>query len=286
MTRSLLATSAAEMTPPVGLRDLTKRVVLRGVLDRVRPLAYQRARDTLRCLTFHYLFPEEREHAARLFQALKREGDFISTAELLALLDGPYQPTGRLFHLSVDDGFQNVASEAHPILRAAGIPYTFMVCPSFVGATSEGQEVFRQNARYAKPLPTADWDTLITLAREGVEIGAHTLTHREVSRLAPAELEAEIAGCRKAIEDRSGAPCTSFAWPFGRASAMSDAALQVTAEAGYRAVFSSIRGSLLPGAGVPRYLPRHHFEPGWSIAATLYYATRAEPPFSPTPLAS
>lgn len=273
------------MTPPFGLRDRAKRLVLRGILDRVRPLAYRRARHTLRCLTFHYLFPEEREHATRLFEALKGEGDFITTAELLALLDGPSQPVGRLFHLSVDDGFENVAFEAHPILQSAGIPYTLMVCPSFVGATSEGQDLFSRNARYAKRLPIATWDTLAALVRDGVEIGGHTLTHREVSRLPPTDLTMEIAGCKTAIETRLGSQCTSFAWPFGRASAMSEAALQVTADAGYRAVFSSIRGSLSPGAGVPRYLPRHHFEPGWPIATTLYYATRAEPLFATSPLA-
>ncbi|MDP4025285.1 polysaccharide deacetylase family protein [Methylobacterium sp. NEAU 140] len=280
-----MATSAAEMTPPVGLRDRVKRFALRGVLDRARPLAYRRARETVRCLTFHYLFPEEREHATRLFAALKREGDFVTTAELLALLDGPARPAGRLFHLSVDDGFQNVASEAHPILRAAGIPYALMVCPAFVGAGAEGLDQFRRNARYARGLPTADWDTLAALGREGVEIGAHTLTHREVSRLAPCEVEREVAGCRAAIEGRLGTPCTSFAWPFGQAAAMSEAALAVAAGAGYRAVFSSLRGSLRPGGGVPRYLPRHHFEPGWPIASVLYYATRAEPPFVARPLA-
>jgi peptidoglycan/xylan/chitin deacetylase (PgdA/CDA1 family) len=273
------------MTPPAGLQDRAKRLVLRGVLDRVRPLAYRRARDTLRCLTFHYLFPEEREHATRLFAALKREGDFITTGELLALLEGPPRPTGRLFHLSIDDGFQNVATEAHPILRAAEIPYALMVCPAFVGAPAEGLDGFRRNARYARPLALADWDTLAVLAREGVEIGAHTLTHREVSRLPSSELGSEIAGCRAAIRERLGIPCTSFAWPFGRVSAISEDALQVAAASGYRAIFSSVRGSLQSGMGVPRYLPRHHFEPGWPIATAVYYATRAEPTFSPIPLA-
>ena len=67
------ARSAAEMTPPSGLKDRAKRLVLRGILDRLRPLAYTRAAGGVRCLTFHYLFPDERSHARRLFAALKRE---------------------------------------------------------------------------------------------------------------------------------------------------------------------------------------------------------------------
>ncbi|MCJ2033486.1 polysaccharide deacetylase family protein [Methylobacterium sp. J-068] len=278
------AASAAQMTPPADLKACAKTLALRGVLDRLRPLAYRKATDTIRCLTFHYLFPQEREHAARLFAALKREGDFITTDELLATLDGPARRRGRLFHLSIDDGFENIASEAHPILRAQNIPYALMVCPTFVGEAPNAFETFRRNARYAKSLPLADWTALARLAREGVEIGAHTLTHRQVSSLPAGEIEAEVAGCRAAIERRLKAPCTSFAWPFGRTSSMSEEALRVATTAGYRAIFSSVRGSMAPGDGVPRYLPRHHFEPGWPIRTVLYYATRAERPFVPPPL--
>lgn len=272
------------MTPPSGLKDRAKRLVLRGLLDRLRPLAYTKAATGIRCLTFHYLFPEERDHARRLFAALKREGDFITTADLLSVLDGSMPVRGRLFHLSIDDGFENIATEAHPLLKDAGIPYALMVCPTFVGADEAGLEAFRVNARYARPLPIAGWDRLAALAQEGVEIGAHTLSHREVSTLADSDLEPELTGCRAAIETRLGRPCTSFAWPFGRANSMSEQALRHAHAAGYRAIFSSIRGPLEPGRGVPRYLPRDHFEPGWPIDTVLYYATRQERPFTAGPL--
>lgn len=280
------ARSAAEMTPPSGMKDRAKRLVLRGILDRLRPLAYKRSAEGVRCLTFHYLFPDERSHARRLFAALKREGDFITTAELIAVLDGSAPARGRLFHLSIDDGFENIATEAHPLLKEAGIPYALMVCPTFVGADETGLEAFRANARYAKPLKLADWDTLAALARDGVEIGAHTLSHREVSTLTGPDLEAEVAGCRTAIEARLGLPCTSFAWPFGRTASMSEEAVDLARANGYRAIFSSVRGPLEPGRGVPRYLPRDHFEPGWPIDTVLYYATREERPFTPPPLHS
>lgn len=277
------ARSGDEMTPPATLKERAKRIVLRKVVDRVRPLAYRRSEGGIRCLTFHYLFEHERERARRLFSALKREGDFVTTEEMLAALDGA-PVSGRLFHLSVDDGFENIAAVAHPILRDLGIPYSLMVCPAFVGAGDEGLDAFRHNARYARPLRLADWDELARLAADGVEIGAHTLTHRELSRLSGDELAEEIAAPKEVIEARLGRPCTSFAWPFGRRSAMSEEALRLTEAAGYRAIFSSVRGTLEPGGGAPRYLPRHHFEPSWPLDTVLYYATRAEPPFAPEPL--
>ncbi|HEX8167205.1 MAG TPA: polysaccharide deacetylase family protein [Beijerinckiaceae bacterium] len=280
---TVYARSGDEMTPPATFKERAKRTVLRKVIDRVRPLAYRRSEGGIRCLTFHYLFGHERERARRLFAALKREGDFVTTAELLAALAGA-PVRGRLFHLSADDGFENVATVAHPILKDLGIPYSLMVCPAFVGADPEALDAFRRNARYARLLPLADWDALRRLSADGVEIGAHTLTHRELSALSGDELAAEIAAPKTIIEERLGRPCTSFAWPFGRRSAMSEEALRLADAAGYRAVFSSVRGTLAPSEGVPRYLPRHHFEPSWPLDTVLYYATRAEPAFAPEPL--
>jgi peptidoglycan/xylan/chitin deacetylase (PgdA/CDA1 family) len=278
------ARSGDEMTPPATLKERAKRAVLRKIVDRVRPFAYRRSVGGVRCLTFHYLFEHERERAHRLFSALKREGDFVTTDELLAALDGT-PARGRLFHLSADDGFENVATVAHAVLKGLGIPYNLMVCPAFVGAGPETLDAFRRNARYAKALPLANWDQLKRLAAEGVEIGAHTLTHRELSGLSGDELADEITAPKRVIEERLGKPCTSFAWPFGRRSAMSEEALRLAGAAGYRAVFSSVRGTLAPGGGVPCYLPRHHFEPSWPLDTVLYYATRAEPVFAPEPLA-
>ena len=281
------ARSGDEMTPPATLKERAKRIVLRKLVDRVRPLIYRRSEGGIRCLTFHYLFGHERERARRLFSALKHEGDFVTTDEMLAALCGaPVRGLGaqRLFHLSIDDGFENIATVAHPVLKDLGIPYSLMVCPAFVGADPEGLDAFRRNARYARPLRLAGWDQLRRLAADGVEIGAHTLTHRELSTLSGDELAQEVAAPKRIIEERLGKPCTSFAWPFGRRSAMSEEALRIARGAGYRAVFSSVRGTLVPGGGVPRYLPRHHFEPSWPLDTVLYYATRAEPPFAPEPL--
>jgi peptidoglycan/xylan/chitin deacetylase (PgdA/CDA1 family) len=273
------ARSGDQMTPPTTFRERAKRMVLRKVVDRVRPLAYQRWSGGIRCLTFHYLFEHEREQAHDLFVALKREADFITTNELLACLDG-HPVRGRMFHLSIDDGFENVATVAHPVLKDLAIPYSLMVCPAFVGAGEPGLEAFRRNARYAGLLPLADWDALARLSAEGVEIGAHTMTHRELSRLSGVELEQEIFEPKDVIEERLGRPCSVFAWPFGRRSAISEEGLRLAGGA-YAAVFSSVRGSLTPGTGVPRYLPRQHFEPSWPLETVLYYATRAEPVFAP-----
>lgn len=273
------AVNGDQMTRPRGVIEYAKRLALRRGLDTIRPLAYSRDVAGIRCLTFHYLFEHEMDHAYGLFRALKAEGDFITTAELARLLDSGERARERLFHLSIDDGFHNIAINAHPILRDLGIPYTFFVCPDLVDGGPEADERFRVNAGYRCRLPLASWQTLRTLADDGVEIGSHTATHRNVASLATDELDDEIARSRTAIESRLGRPCRSFAWPFGRLDAITPAALARAKDAGYDLVFSSVRGSLAAGQGVPAYVPRHHFEPSWPERVVLYYATRQEPCF-------
>ncbi len=60
------------------------------------------------------------------------------------------------------------------------------------------------------------WDEVRELDRAGVEIGAHTVRHEILARLAPEEAEREIAGSKAALERGLGHPVRSFAYPFGR----------------------------------------------------------------------
>ncbi len=59
------------------------------------------------------------------------------------------------------------------------------------------------------------WSQLSDLSSAGIEIGAHTRSHRDLRRLSTEEAHEEIAGSRTELEDRLGRPVESFAYPFG-----------------------------------------------------------------------
>ena len=190
-TQPAFARSGEEMTPPATLADRAKRTVLRQVVDRLRPLAYRRGAGGIRCLTFHYLFDDERERADRLFRALKREGDFVTTAELLAALEGAPARSERLLHLSIDDGFENIAAVAHPILKGLGIPYSLMVCPSFVGGDAEALD-------RARPVLEAMSSKIIHVGELGtgatMKLAVNALVHGLNAALSESLVLAERAG--------------------------------------------------------------------------------------------
>jgi peptidoglycan/xylan/chitin deacetylase (PgdA/CDA1 family) len=74
-----------------------------------------------------------------------------------------------------------------------------------------------------------------------VEIGAHTVTHPALSRLATEEKRAEIAGSRERLEQLTGVPVRSFSYPHG---AHDPESVRLVREAGFIRACASIEGSV------------------------------------------
>jgi hypothetical protein len=89
----------------------------------------------------------------------------------------------------------------------------------------------------------------------------------------PGRLADEVAGSKREIEDRLGAPCRYFSWPFGQLKDFDRRALDAVVAAGYEACFGAYRAGIYPGAPSSAFLvPRHHFEAHWPIDHVLYFA--------------
>ncbi len=107
--------------------------------------------------------------------------------------------TGRsrvLVTTSWDDGVQQDMRLAE-MLAERGMIGTFYVC------AEPGQ---------SRPLTQTD---MYQLRSMGMEIGAHTLTHPDLTRLSPDAMRREIRGSMERLEDSLGEPVRSFCYPFG-----------------------------------------------------------------------
>jgi len=60
------------------------------------------------------------------------------------------------------------------------------------------------------------WKEIREMQRAGIDFGAHTLTHPDLTYLSSDQLKAEVCDAKSIIEDALGAPVTSFAYPYGR----------------------------------------------------------------------
>jgi peptidoglycan/xylan/chitin deacetylase (PgdA/CDA1 family) len=80
------------------------------------------------------------------------------------------------------------------------------------------------------------WAQISELAEAGFEIGSHTLSHRDLTRLDADSLRRELVDSKRLIEDHIGRPVTSVSYPFGR---YSQRVIDEAATAGYERGFTS-----------------------------------------------
>lgn len=125
--------------------------------------------------------------------------------------------------LTFDDGFVNFGDVAAPLLADHGLPATLFVVTDAAGRTN------RWNGRPGRgvpELPLLNWESLRRLAEQGVELGAHTRTHPDLTRTPHEQLQDEILGSGDRIQVETGRAPTAFAYPYG---AISDAAVGIVA---------------------------------------------------------
>ena len=110
-----------------------------------------------------------------------------------------------VFALTFDDAYRNFAEAALPILERRGVPATLF-------ATASKQRDHLPGGLEGALLPL---EQLCELAERGVEIGAHSIGHVDLTQLSDLELEQELSGCKAVLEEHARRPVEHFAYPFG-----------------------------------------------------------------------
>jgi peptidoglycan/xylan/chitin deacetylase (PgdA/CDA1 family) len=160
---------------------------------------------------------------------------FVTVAELARLAAGAEPPPGYAA-ISFDDGMRNNHSIALPILSSYGIAATVYVTISFIGGVSPWIGPKSDNRMLSE-------DEIRELARAGWELGAHTITHPDLSALDYDACRREIEKSRTALERIAGTRVETFAYPFGR---YGPAAIAAARDSGLLAAVATGRG----GGGV------------------------------------
>ena len=90
---------------------------------------------------------------------------------------------------------------------------------------------FWDQEREGETLPLMTDEQILDVRADGFEIGAHTMTHPDLTRLTHQEQIEEIVASKDSLENLLGEELTSFAYPFGRVDRSSHI---ITQKAGFK----------------------------------------------------
>jgi peptidoglycan/xylan/chitin deacetylase (PgdA/CDA1 family) len=161
----------------------------------------------------------------------------LSMRELEPYLSG--ERRGRVLGITLDDGYRNNLVHALPVLQRRGFSATCYVVSDAVGATNEWD---RGNGVATQPL--MDEADLCRWAGAGMEIGAHSRSHADLTKLDDAQAREQISGCRVDLEARFGTPVRHFCYPYG---SYGPREATLAREAGYLTATTTRRGRVAPG---------------------------------------
>lgn len=197
-------------------------------------------------VTSEYGVPPER-FAAQL-DGLRRAGwSFIDLDSLRAGLRGGSELPKRAVLLTFDDGYENVLTEGAPLLSERGIPAVLFALAGKIGGVNDWDDPGRNG-----PRTLLDEEGLRSLAETGVAIGSHGATHRRLTELDSAELEAELLGSKERLRSIGLEEPIALAYPYGVWSPEVAAAVK---DAGYELAFTVDPG-VVGRAENPYALPR------------------------------
>jgi peptidoglycan/xylan/chitin deacetylase (PgdA/CDA1 family)/GT2 family glycosyltransferase len=147
----------------------------------------------------------------------------LTVTELVACYRGTRALPERPVVLTFDDGYEDFLLEALPALTDAGFPSTLYASS---GLLRDEKSAARRPGRML------DWRQLGEVAAAGVEIGAHSHTHRELDTLSRREAAWEVEHSGQRLRDELGLPVSTFAYPYGYSNRAVRAAVR---DAGYDA---------------------------------------------------
>jgi peptidoglycan/xylan/chitin deacetylase (PgdA/CDA1 family) len=152
-----------------------------------------------------------------VFQAQMRylsEAGFnvVSFGEVVAHLNEGRPLPARTVAISFDDGYKSVYTEAFPVLRQYGFTATVFLIADYCGKYND----WPGNLPSLKRLPLLSWSEIKEMQKYGIEFGAHTMTHPDLTRLAEWRVDYEMRQSKCTIQDHLGEEVVVFAYPYGK----------------------------------------------------------------------
>lgn len=161
----------------------------------------------------------------------------LSMSALMPYLRG--ERRGRVFGITLDDGYRNNLTHALPVLQRHGFSSTCYAVSQLLG-----QSNVWDHALGIPPSPLMTASELQAWVAGGQEVGSHTRHHVRLPELPDAEAQDEIERSRRELEQTCGVPVRHFCYPYGAWLPQHEAQVRAAA---YESATLTVRGRCLGG---------------------------------------
>ena len=221
-------------------------ILLYHTVERAPPLARVRGL---------YTTPKQFEWQIRWMQ---KRGFTFTTFEQIQPDSFFEQPPKRII-LTFDDGSISLIKNGLPIFQKYDVPAVIFPITSFLAAKNS---VISSSVNQA-PDSFLGAEEINQLVDHGCEIGSHLDTHKPVTSLSDQELKEELSQSKAILEEITGKPVISVAYPYGTYDART---LRMASDSGYRYGLTTDQAPLgvdplleLPRASVKGARPHHPY---------------------------
>jgi peptidoglycan/xylan/chitin deacetylase (PgdA/CDA1 family) len=186
----------------------------------------------------------------------------LSIKELIPYLKGDKK--GKVVGITFDDGYKNNLINAAPILLKNNFSATCYIVHNSIGSTNTWDlDKKITQSQLMSETQVKEWINL------GMDIGAHTNTHPDLTQLSESRAKQEIYECKSKLEDKFKITVTDFCYPFGK---FDKSLCKMVEEAGYLSATSMLRGRVDDESNVfclPRIPVNYHTLPHLFLAKLL-----------------
>lgn len=182
-----------------------KRLLGGQVTNRVPILMYHSVSDNMfgKSHAYYQINTSPQIFAQQMKWLHKAGYKTLTLAQLREAFESGVTPAKTVV-ITFDDGYRDFYVDAFPSLRRYGFTASVFL------ATGRIQDA----AMRIEGVDYLTWREVSELHAEGIEFGSHTVSHPDLRSLVPDEIEYEVCCSKETIEDHTGAPVKSFAYPF------------------------------------------------------------------------
>ena len=231
-------------------------------------------KNRIQFLYFHFAFEDQIEKLDNLMKMLNKNYSFISYSNAIDLILSKSQIDKNYICISTDDGLKNNLEFAR-IIEKYHAKACFFVCPDILDNVNNISYVksFCKNQLHIPLVEFMDWNDIVKLKSKGHEIGGHTLSHKNLSKISGPNLVNEIKSCYEILNRKIG-NVKHFAWPYGTFHHFSDEAKEIVFLSGFYSCASAIRGAYFKnfdGVYSDLCIRRDHVNLDWSLRKINFF---------------